>query len=210
MPSPTRPAPPSATRATSSFRCASCRGKRTSRSRCALKLDYAVCEKLCVPVEAQGRVDAAAGAAAPTMPLCERPRRACRKLVTAAAAGLTAQRASDDKREAAGLRRSRRAHRRAGRTVRRGADAGMGVAHPQAGARRAARPRSISASSSTGCRPASIPRAPFELTFTIVARRPARPRSRLISTNPPAGAILRVQNPTNATQEDTHAHQGRR
>ena len=52
--------------------------------------------------------------------------------------------------------------------LRRRADAGLGAAHPEARAGRARRPRSISASSSTACRPASMPKGPFELTFTVV------------------------------------------
>ena len=44
----------------------------------------------------------------------------------------------------------------------------MGAAHPEAGAGRARRPRSISRSSSTACRRASTPKGPVELTFTVV------------------------------------------
>ena len=76
----------------------------------------------------------------------------------------------------------------------------------------AARATSISASSSTGCRPASIPKGPFDLTFTRGRRRRSRSRSRPISTNPPGRANLsphqKLNNPT--AREDTHAHQGRR
>ena len=51
----TRPAPRSATRTASSSRCASCHGETGKPVTLQLKLDYAVCEKLCVPVEANGR-----------------------------------------------------------------------------------------------------------------------------------------------------------
>ena len=175
-------------------------------ARCALKIDYAVCEKLCVPVEAKRRVDAAAGGQ-------RRQRRAGRGRGARAEAGLGRgsrphrERASDDKAQAAGLRRSRGARRRAGRFVRRGTDGGMGAAHPQAGARRAGRPRRISASNSMGCRPASIPKGPFELTFTIVAGDRAievKNSSRLIRRLRYFAVCIKIRERTR------HAHQGRR
>ena len=86
--------------------------------------------------------------------------------VSATEAGLTARRANNDKRKPLVFGRSSRAHRPAGRTVRRGTDGGMGVAHPQA--RAGARPAANFGFELDGLPPGVDPKGPFELTFTIV------------------------------------------
>ena len=63
-----------------------------------LKADYAVCEKLCVPVEARAQLTLAGGAGASDALLAAAEARVP-KQVSAAAAGLTARRANDDKRK---------------------------------------------------------------------------------------------------------------
>ena len=47
----------------SSSRCASSRRRPASRSRCGCKLQYAICEKLCVPAEGRSELDAGGGRA---------------------------------------------------------------------------------------------------------------------------------------------------
>ena len=147
------------------------------------KIDYAVCEKLCVPVEANVELTLRRGRSGQC--------RACRGRSARAATGCRRRgridRAPRQRRQAqaAGIRRSRRAHRPAGRTVRRGTDGGMGLAHPQAGARRAARPRAFR----FRARWAAARRrsqGPVRTHFHDCDRATAPPRSRLISTNPPA------------------------
>ena len=130
------------------------------------KLDYAVCEKLCVPVEAKleltlppngGADNAALAAAEARVP----------KPVSAAAGGPDREARQRRQAQAAGLRRPCRAHRGAGRAVRRGTDGGMGAAHPQA---RAGAPAGhlYFGFELDGLPPGVDPKAPFELTFTIV------------------------------------------
>jgi DsbC/DsbD-like thiol-disulfide interchange protein len=63
-----------------------------------LKLDYAVCQKLCVPVEAQADLTLTAAGGADNAALVAAEARVP-KPVTAVEAGLTARRANDDKRK---------------------------------------------------------------------------------------------------------------
>ncbi len=121
------------------------------------KIDYAVCEKLCVPVEASAELtlDRAGGADNAALVAAEAH---VPQPVSAAEAGLTARRANDDKRKPLVFVDLAAPTGQPVELFVEGPTRGMGPAHPQAGARRAGRPRSISVSSSMGCRPASIPR----------------------------------------------------
>ena len=123
-----------------------------------LKAEYAVCEKLCVPVEASATLCAWRQRRAQAMRRLPPPRRGCPKLESAAAAGLDrAPRQRRGKaagggrsaapRPAASCMSSSRGRRRSGRC-------------PSPSRRKARRPGMCnSASISTDCRPASIRRA---------------------------------------------------
>ena len=131
------------------------------------KIDYAVCEKLCVPVEAKVELTLARAGGADNAALVGG--RSAR-----AATGFRRRgridRAPRQRRQAqaAGLRRSRRAHRRAGRTVRRGPDARNGPC-PSPSPRKARRPATQHFGFELdGLPPGVDPKGPFELTFTIV------------------------------------------
>ncbi len=103
-----------------------------------LNVDYAVCEKLCLPVEAKAEL-ALPGGNADTEAIIAAAEARVPHQVSAADIGL--DRASRQRRvEAAGGRRYRRRRWREGADVRRRPDGRVGAAHPETGARRSRRP----------------------------------------------------------------------
>ena len=106
-----------------------------------LKLDYAICEKLCVPAEAKAELALEAGPASQDAALAAAEGAGAEKAGArrGAAGSIRSVRREDGSAPAARLGRCRGARRNAGRSVRRGADAAMGAAAADRRRRRAGR-----------------------------------------------------------------------
>ena len=123
-----------------------------------VKLDYAVCDKLCVPAQGSAELTLSPGASAQR---CRARRRRSARAQAGfgrRASGLTVT-PRERRAQAAGLRRSRR--RRPARTCRSSSKGRRRNGRCRSRSRRQARPPATgnSASNSTACRPASIRRA---------------------------------------------------
>ena len=104
-----------------------------------LDLDYAICEKLCVPAEAKAELGAEAATAPPTRRRSRRRRRACRSPRCVGAASTPAIRAVTREAGSPRVMVDVAAPTCRHRPVRRGPDARVGAAPARAGRRRAER-----------------------------------------------------------------------
>ena len=138
-----------------------------------LKADYAICEKLCAPVEGQAELTIVPGASKLEPQLAAAEGRVPKRQALGEGDGLVIRSVvREQQAEAARRGRCGGAARNQGRSVCRGPDPGMGLAGAGARERRTRRAQTASPSISTAAHPAPITTV-RHLTLTAVAGREA-------------------------------------